>query len=66
MAVDSQMWWRRAEQARRLASSLSPGDAAILQRYASECEYHVRCLSDPLGHRRCDGCPLLHGGECDE
>jgi hypothetical protein len=61
MAANAQIWWRRAEQARRLALSLPPDDAAILHRYAQECEYHGRCLSDPLGHRRCGGCPLVNG-----
>jgi hypothetical protein len=31
-------WFARAEQARRIALMLAPGDAAILETFARECE----------------------------
>jgi len=60
MASNTETWCRRAEQARRLAPTLPPHDAAILRDYADECEY--RCLGslDPHGRRRCSECPLTH------
>ena len=34
----AQAWFARAAQARRLALMLAPGDAAILEIFARECE----------------------------
>jgi hypothetical protein len=34
----AQAWLARAEQARRIALMLAPGDAAILEGFARECE----------------------------
>jgi hypothetical protein len=31
-------WFARAEQARRIALMLAPGDAAVLEAFARECE----------------------------
>lgn len=59
MASKTQTWCRRAEQARRLAPTLSPHDAAILRDYAKECEYRGLCSSDPRG-RGPGECPLGH------
>ncbi len=39
---ETQVWNARAAQARRLASMLSPGDAALLEAYATECDDRVR------------------------
>lgn len=49
MAVDTQIWWRLAERARRLAASLSLADAPLRDRYAAECEDRGRYFSSPLG-----------------
>jgi hypothetical protein len=34
-------WLARAEQARRIALMLAPGDAAILESFARECEMNA-------------------------
>jgi hypothetical protein len=39
------LWLARAEQARRIASMLSPQDAALVEAYARECEDHARAAS---------------------
>jgi hypothetical protein len=39
---ETQVWTGRAVQARRLAGMLSPGDAALLEAYAKECDDRVR------------------------
>jgi len=59
MASDAQIWWRRSKQAHRLAQMLSPKDAAIVDRYAEECEYRGRCLADPVGDRERSEGPLV-------
>jgi len=42
-------WLARAEQARRVARLLSPGDAAIAEAYAIECEVNaLRLVGGPL------------------
>ena len=61
MASDALVWQRRAEQARRLAATLAPRDALLIDGYARECECKGRCLSDLSGHRRCGVCPVMHG-----
>lgn len=59
MGSDAQIWWRRSKQAYRLAQMLSPKDAAIVDRYAKECECRGRCLADPVDDREsCEG-PLV-------
>jgi len=63
MASTGGICWGHTDEARRLAAlaSLSANDAAVIARYARECEYHGRCLSDPQSRRRCGECPLLYG-----
>jgi len=63
MASSGEIGWRHSDEGRRLAAlaSLSANDAAVIARYARECEYHGRCLSDPQSHRRCGECPMLYG-----
>ena len=39
---ETQIWSGRAAQARRVATMLSPGDAALLEAYAKECDDRVR------------------------
>jgi hypothetical protein len=39
------MWRARAGQARRIASMLSPRDAALVEAYARECEDYARAAS---------------------
>ena len=65
MTAEAQLWWNRAEQARRLAPSLSRGDAAVLHAYARECEHRVRCLSVYVGRHRCGICPLARHERCE-
>jgi len=44
-------WLARAEQARRVARFLSPGDAEIAEAYAIECEVNaLRQVSEPYRH----------------
>jgi hypothetical protein len=40
----AQVWFARAQQARRIALTLSVQDAAILEAYAAECETQVKRL----------------------
>jgi hypothetical protein len=44
-----QAWFARAEQARRIASMLAAGDAAILEAFARECEMKA---APPVQQRR--------------
>jgi hypothetical protein len=64
MTATAQLWWHRAEQARRLAPSLSRGDAELLHAYARECEHRVHCLSNAAGEHLCIICPLAGRERC--
>src|SRR5262245_66694555 len=44
----SEVWLRRAAQARRIARMLSVADAAILDAYAIECEAEARSEGEKL------------------
>ena len=44
----SEVWLRRAAQARRIARMLSVADAAILDAYAIECEAEARIAEQKL------------------
>jgi hypothetical protein len=43
----AQVWFARAQQARRIALTLSVQDAALLETYAAECEAQVKRLTEP-------------------
>jgi hypothetical protein len=56
------LWYARAGQARRVASMLSPQDAALVEAYAMECEGHARAVSiegDKVNNRRLIGTPHI-------
>jgi hypothetical protein len=38
------LWWARAEQARRVAATLRGADARSIEAYAEECEAKARLL----------------------
>jgi hypothetical protein len=40
----AQVWFARAQQARRIALTLSARDAETLEAYAAECDAQVKCL----------------------
>ena len=42
----AQVWFARAQQARRIALTLSAKDAEILEAYAAECDAQVKRLLD--------------------
>jgi len=42
---ESQAWWTRAAQARRIASMLPPRDANLAEAYAVECEHQAQAIS---------------------
>lgn len=64
MAATAEIWSRRAEQARRVASTLRLDDAKRAGRYVRECDYRARCLARPYRARCCETCPLGRDEPC--